>query len=187
MEEYQQQRFQTLEDMLIQSANLYTVGPALQKKTSVASPTLGRALRATSGRKMRYGRTDEATYWTPLGVLVVQSKTIDKDPSDSEIEEGYIQDKGLQFRPMSWISQRGFSILASRAYGRWQYSFRSYRIITMDDPVYAACVTGDLGMVKKLCGHGQATPFDTTSDGWSLLHVSILLPHRLLLFAHVAF
>jgi len=187
MEEYQRQKFQILEDMLIQSANQYTVSAAVQRKTSVSSPTLGRAFSATSGRTARYGQTAEATYWTPLGMVVVRSKTINKDPSDSETEEGYVQYKGIQFRPMSWISQRGFSILSSRAYGRWQYSFRSYRIITMDDPVYAACVTGDLGKVKKLCGEGQATPFDTTSDGWSLLHVSTLLPHRLLLFAQLAF
>ncbi|MCJ1242807.1 hypothetical protein MMC30_000002 [Trapelia coarctata] len=45
----------------------------------------------------------------------------------------------------------------------------------MDDPVYAACVLGDLEKIKRLCSQGQATPFDTTSDGWSLLHVAAAL------------
>lgn len=187
MEDYQRQKFQTLEDLLKLSADQHTGSTTVQRNTVTSTYTTGGAVSITSGRAARHGQTDEATYWTPLGMVVVRSKTTDKDPAVSETEEGYEEYKGIQFRPMSWISQRGFSILSSRAYGRWQYSFRSYRIITMDDPVYAACVTGDLGMVKKLCGQGQATPFDTTSDGWSLLHVSILLPHRLLLFAHVAF
>ncbi|MCJ1478344.1 hypothetical protein MMC13_007022 [Lambiella insularis] len=59
-----------------------------------------------------------------------------------------------------------------RAHGLWQYSFRSYRIISLDDPIYAACVSGDLGRVQQLCSQGKTSPFDRTSDGWTLLHAA---------------
>ena len=172
MEEYQRQKFQILEDILSQSANQHTFGPPLQDSILTSSPHPRKAFSTTLRKMARYGQTNEAEYWSPFGRIIVRSNIVGSNSSEFETEKDTVSFKDIHFRPMAWISHQGFSIRSSRIYGRWQYIFRSYRVITTDDPIYAACVSGDLENVKRLCGQGQATPFDTTSDGWSLLHVS---------------
>ena len=61
---------------------------------------------------------------------------------------------------------------AYRYYELWHCSFRSYRILDFKDPIYYACISGDLSQVMRLCAQGHATPFDTMHTGWTLLHVS---------------
>ena len=58
-------------------------------------------------------------------------------------------------------------------HGAWRFSFRTYRIVTTQDPVFQACINNDLDLVKQLCSNGQASPFDVFSRGWTLLHVSV--------------
>ena len=75
-------------------------------------------------------------------------------------------------RNQRWLVWRGYGTLAEDSYGGWRYLFRSYKIFNLDDPIYLACVSNDLSKVQQLCSQGRATPFDTTQDGWTLLHVS---------------
>ena len=69
--------------------------------------------------------------------------------------------------------------LSTHLYGHWQYCFRSYRIFTYTDLIFVACAAGDVELVQNSCAKGQATPYDTTYRGWTLLHVIYNFKSRL--------
>lgn len=163
--------------MLNQSANQGTVAATAQRNTSTLISSIGRAFGIRSGRTVPYDQTTGATYWSPFGSVVVRSMIAGK--GSAETEEESVEHVDIRFHPAWWICQQGYRVLSTKLYGRWQYSFRSYRIITLDDPVYRACASGDLETVKRLCGQGRATPFDTGSAGWSLLHVRTHFSHSM--------
>ena len=121
-------------------------------------------------RKGTQDFTSETSYWLIVGTLSIGSKT--STTVDNKTHKEIPQSGEYYVRVRSSIIGRAFEILSTKIYGFWQYSFRSYRIFTVDDPIYKACTSGDTKLVQQLCVEGHATPYDTTFDGWSLLHVS---------------
>ena len=88
--------------------------------------------------------------------------------SDGRTGRKVLRPSTSRYRLINWTISRVFEF---HTFGNWQFSFRTYRIITRDDPVHQATVSGDLQLVFELCAQGKATPHDITADGWSLLHV----------------
>ena len=120
------------------------------------------AKNVQAARKIAGCRTD---YWILIGTLLIAS-------SSSESSYSRI----IKFHSALWTSlSLGFEILLERSFGRPHYLFRSFRIISRNDPVWDACALGDLEQVDRLFAHGQASPYDSTANGANLLHVCLHL------------
>ena len=119
-----------------------------------------------STRRVLCSARNIKSYWFALGTLLVHSKATESNESADSMRS-----KEYEFRFVRWLSWRGYVLFSKCVYGLWQYSFRSYRTYSHKDPIFIACALGDVEQVYRLCVKGQATPFDTTYGGWSLLHV----------------
>ncbi|MCJ1399660.1 hypothetical protein MMC11_002862 [Xylographa trunciseda] len=173
LKEFQRQKFQAIEDLYAAPTSQYNVTTITECGNSRSRSPNVAAIIGIRDTHIRDKPAEDVTYWLPLGTLTVRSRQSGQNEVDAE--QGDVKHKDFEFRPRPWIFRRGFSIFSTQLYGLWQYSFRSYRIITMADPIYAACVEGDLGRVQRLCSQCRASPFDRTSDGWTLLHVAAAL------------
>ncbi len=66
----------------------------------------------------------------------------------------------------------GFAFQTSTLYRRWARTLRVSPVIDWKAPVLRLCSSGDLAAIQELFQLGQASPFDSTHDGYTLLHVS---------------
>ncbi|MCJ1438870.1 hypothetical protein MMC27_008260 [Xylographa pallens] len=173
LQEFQRQKLQAIENLLKVPVSQCNVAHIAGHEASTSKSTNAAVASNIRGSHTTKKQAENVTYWLPLGTLIVRSRQSDQGQVDADEED--VKRRDYEFRPRPWIFRRGFSIFATQLYGLWQYSFRSYRIITMQDPIYAACVSGDLGSVQRLCSQGKASPFDRTSSGWTLLHVAAAL------------
>ena len=132
----------------------------------------------SSTRRAKYRQQAITKYWLPLGTWIIRSSP---PANDFDTDNEYICYEDYQFLPHSWIFRRRFSIFSSLLYGNWKYLFRTCRIITETDPIYRACISRDLKHVLSLCGQGEASPFDRTENGMTLLHIGVFCIVRLTL------
>ena len=70
------------------------------------------------------------------------------------------------------IVRRAFTLECEKALGQWTHTFRMIRIVPDNSPVFKLCATEDQSGVLTLFESGQASPFDQTTSGITLLHVS---------------
>jgi hypothetical protein len=71
------------------------------------------------------------------------------------------------------ILRRTFTLKSQRAMGMWTHTFRITRIVPDNSPIFRLCATGDEPAIRGLFNEGLASPFDQTSWGVKLLHVSL--------------
>lgn len=110
--------------------------------------------------------------WCGIGWIQSTYATYAPELSDSGFSEETIT---TQFLPASWIRiLRGIAVLQTRrSYGRWTYTPTPFCVVPRHSPVFAACEAGDVEEVDRLFSIGAATIYDTTENGWTLLHVSV--------------
>lgn len=100
-------------------------------------------------------------YWILIGILIIISSS-----------SGNAFPSLIKFHSAIWTSLNlGFEIFFPRAFGHPQFTFRTFRVISRTDEIWIACVMGDLEQMERLLANGQASPYDTTEDGATLLHV----------------
>jgi hypothetical protein len=71
-----------------------------------------------------------------------------------------------------WVTSKVFEIQGKRAYGGWQWVFRTYNIRPCDDPVFEFAKDGDLDGLRQVFSSGIASPFVRDELGMTLLSVS---------------
>lgn len=70
------------------------------------------------------------------------------------------------------ILQRTYSIQSQWALGQWAHMLRVTRIVPDTAPIFRLCATKDLTIIRQVFDAGLASPFDQTTSGITLLHVS---------------
>ena len=168
LQDFQHQKFRILEDFV---ATTQAAEDVSASKPDSPPSSLSRADCSTASRRTSYDYRSETSYGFILGTLFIGTKASSEHGEwkrTAQSEERYI-------RLTTKILRRVFEVSSTKSYGLWQHCFRSYRTFDFDDPICLACVFGDVELVKRLCVGGQATPYDTTLDGWGLLHVSLFL------------
>ena len=170
LQDFQRQKFQIIEDVMstTQAMKSTSAGGPEDVVCSVPKAT---SLTAMARRNATSDSKSERSYWLVLGTLSISSKL--SSTSGHGLHKEKAQSEEYCTRMTSRLSQCALEILSTKIFGHWQHSFRPYRIFTFEDPIYAACVSGDVELVSRLCVEGQATPYDMMSEGWSLLHVSL--------------
>lgn len=76
-----------------------------------------------------------------------------------------------QLQLPSWISTSVYEFISAPAIAGWTYSYRVYSIIPDDSEVIRKIKCGDLVGIQQMFSSRDASPFDRTTDGTSLLHV----------------
>lgn len=76
-----------------------------------------------------------------------------------------------QLQLPSWLSTSVYEFTSAPAIAGWTYSYRIYNIIPDDSEIIRKISCGDLLGVRQMFSSRNASPFDRTSDGMSLLHV----------------
>ena len=77
------------------------------------------------------------------------------------------------FIPFAFTGLQGFSLRGTPSCSSWQYTFTPVRVVPVDSPVFAICASGNLKSLTEHFQEGGATLFDTSPDGWTLLHVCL--------------
>lgn len=72
------------------------------------------------------------------------------------------------------------SIHVQHSYSGWKIRLRSYSIRLFEETrAFSAAMLGDVSALQKLFGSGEASPYDRSETGRTLLHVSsLILPAR---------
>jgi hypothetical protein len=71
-----------------------------------------------------------------------------------------------------WLLSRRFELRFRRAYGGWDHSLRTYRILPYEAAIFEYCINDDLEKIQVLFESGRASPFESDLKRNSLLHVS---------------
>ena len=151
----------------------HTFGTIMDKNDMTVPLPMVWSSRSDLVRQQARPPSKELSYRLALGTLFIRSKVVNTNGQKAEDTRS----TEYNFRVRRWVSRRGYMLICTRIYGLWQYCFRSYRLFTWRDHIFAACALGDLKLVQRLCIEGQATPFDTTCGGWTLLHVTCFPPN----------
>lgn len=70
------------------------------------------------------------------------------------------------------IPRRLFTVQSQWALGQWTHTFRVTRIVPDNSSIFRLCATGDETIIRQVFDAGLASPFDQTTSGITLLHVS---------------
>ena len=168
LQDSQSQRLQVIEEMLSTTHRPSIHTSVVMNDSDGTPPSLiARSNGSNLTRWEKNSSTNKSSYWFVLGTLTIHSKTVTSPNTGTDKETC----QEYTFRVTRWLSARGYTLLSTPIYGFSRYYFRSYRIFTHNDPIFMACAHGDVEHVRRLCVQGEATPFDTTYHGWTLLHV----------------
>ena len=77
----------------------------------------------------------------------------------------------LSFRTPTWLTSRVWDIRVREACSGWTLGLSTYNIRPRDTPVFGYVAKGDLQSLQRVFDNGEASPFDRTPDGETLLHV----------------
>lgn len=71
-----------------------------------------------------------------------------------------------------WVTSKVFEIQGKRAYGGWQWIFRTYDIPPPGDPAFEFAKDGDLDGLRQVFSSGKVSLFVRDDLGMTLLSVS---------------
>lgn len=95
--------------------------------------------------------------------LIISNQKQHLSDTDEFIERTFI--------PFAFTGLNGFSLRKLRNHNNWQYTFTPIRVVPVDSEVFAICASGDVDTLIEHFQEKSATLYDTSSDGWTLLHV----------------
>lgn len=72
-----------------------------------------------------------------------------------------------------WMSKHIRQLALDRSTSGWQFTLKTYGIVSSDSQVFKACEAGDILGMRKLFDAGLASPFDCNEDGDNLWTVSL--------------
>jgi hypothetical protein len=78
-----------------------------------------------------------------------------------------------------WITSKAVEIQGKRAYGGWQWVFRTYDILSRGDPIIGFVEDGDLDGLRQVLSSGESTLSVRDEFGNTLLAVSGLSSYPL--------
>jgi hypothetical protein len=148
----------------------------------------GRAMRV---KKFRHADKDVLTsiYRTLFGSVYLSTQEASVEilwGSDTELDSASGREQAsterrrelatkITFIPSMWVCktflQYGLEF-SMRGGSQWKYGFRTFHSVADDARIFDFCREGNIDAVKTLLKRGEASPWDTDSQGWTPLHVS---------------
>jgi len=78
----------------------------------------------------------------------------------------------FEVRTPAWMTHKIWQLALDKSISGWQFTMRTYGVVSRDDPIIKACQIGDTVAMQRLFDTGAASPFDQTSEGFELVSVS---------------
>ena len=129
------------------------------------SPRASRVCHRTSSVGVLCG-----SIWVRVSTLCLATKSA-AISRDFQITTSFI------FYPSSWLTRLGlgYGVEASlqNSKGGWKFDFNPIRAVPDDSLIFELCRDGDLMGVNRLLMRRDADLRDTSSRGWTPLHVSL--------------
>lgn len=137
--------------------------------------------RSTLTKRLRGlldGRTLEEVTVETRSYPVVKCLQICKRYSQAKGQRNALHEADFEIEylmlPSAWLHIRGWSKRTTRYSGQDQYTFTPLSIISDQALIFQTCKAGDLDEVIHLTTTRQASVFDMSQNGCTLLHVSSL-------------
>ena len=103
-----------------------------------------------------------------------RAKSRNKVSDDLDCDD-FVRTTAIRIHPARWLIRLGVSyglqFAAQEHSQRWMHTLTTFRAVPDDAAIFSACYRGDLEGVTKLFTDGQASIWDTNTDGMTPLHV----------------
>jgi hypothetical protein len=111
-----------------------------------------------------------------VGNIWVRTSTLRMGTSSTESGGNFQIVTSFIFYPATWLSRIGLNqgVEASLRNSKdgWQFDFNPIRAVADNSLIFELCKIGDVRPVEHLIARGDASIRDTSSKGWTPLHVS---------------
>ena len=84
----------------------------------------------------------------------------------------------FEVRTPNWMSKKIWQLALDRSTIGWQFTMRTYGVVSRHDHIVKACQNSDTVAMQRLFDTGAASPFDQTAEGFDLVSVSYHLAPR---------
>ncbi|KAF1347012.1 hypothetical protein BDV97DRAFT_231230 [Delphinella strobiligena] len=76
----------------------------------------------------------------------------------------------IKFQPLPWLWTQTWDLAVQRACEGWDFSFKTYRMISWESPFFQACQVGDISAMQRMLSTRRALPSDRDEKGRTALH-----------------
>ncbi len=126
-----------------------------------------------------------------LGTIWVRTSTLHVEPG-STISDGKFQIiTSFIFYPVSWLARIGFhygmEARLNNSTDGWRFNFNPICVVPDNSLIFELCRMSDVNAVELLLQRGDASIRDTSSKGWTPLHVSPVQSNRIDYFSLQSF
>ena len=83
-----------------------------------------------------------------------------------------IKSRTIRLNWPTWLLSQAWELDIRRAARGWDFSIRSYRIVPFDADIFLAIEQQDLDKVRQLLSNGEASKWDRSPHGLTVLHVA---------------
>ena len=121
------------------------------------------------------------TYKIFFGVVVIHVYELSKKSSNEASGVRFTEDDTcstaleIQFTPQVWLARKASYITgvwkSSPHMSAWKFNIQSYPVVDRNSEIFQACGNGDIERMKALFDSRQASPYDITQFGETLLLV----------------
>ncbi|KAL2844150.1 nucleoside phosphorylase domain-containing protein [Aspergillus pseudoustus] len=110
-----------------------------------------------------------------LGKLSTYCRIFTSDKRRAAVNS-YESETSYTLYPAEWVLRLGIKLgirlIVSQSLSGWKCSLEPIRVVSNDSLVMTFCKQGNLDAIRTLFERGEASPNDTITFGWTLLHIS---------------
>ncbi|KAF5012630.1 hypothetical protein FDECE_1322 [Fusarium decemcellulare] len=116
--------------------------------------------------------------WKPAGLLGVFTYQTEEPSSkeQSNPDLGPTKVHQVRLQPPFWMTQKAWDLQAYRAYDGWKFHFNSWNTRPENSDVFSYVADGNMDLLLEAFKNNQASLYDRTPDGESLIEVSLFTP-----------
>lgn len=131
----------------------------------------------------RYNKFETRLFQVYIRSRLIRVQT-NKTLGDFDLDDRYETETSFRIHPNLWFFKTAFSLSCVRSnYSRLtNLQFQIYNTRSDEALIFEFCSSGNVDGVKSLITRKEASPFDIDSDGWTPLHVYLMLSLLLAIF-----
>lgn len=138
-----------------------------------AGPIATKAYRRTFQRSKHVVKRGYWEFSTFLGTVKWRTRTVEfrHGALTRDDDERFELETDITLQPSRWLSVHCLRMKLSRATAGLACNMRLYSIVPPESLIFTYCKNSDLSGVRDLLQHGYASPWDTSPDGRTPIHV----------------
>ncbi|KAL4874650.1 hypothetical protein BJY04DRAFT_11107 [Aspergillus karnatakaensis] len=114
---------------------------------------------------------------TPFGTLHLHTRITERQElEDGETRSETDTETSIIFHPAPWLLKLGLryglNAMSINHHKTWQYTIMPVHAVPNDSLIFDFCKDGNVEAIKRLFDRGEASVYDTDTNGWTPLFVS---------------